>query len=433
MGTRQDLSYVVLSEAGEVLGGKGYDRLAGPASVAKVMTAFVASDVLDRFDKNLSQKIPIPSSISFAGAARFRSLRSGQNITAGQALTWAGNRSDAKSTVALAVYAGRLLLANEKGIKNPSRINEQEAYKRFVLEMNNKAQSLGADNTFFYNATGMPVKSGQLGNRTTAREMGRIFQAFIKAHPRYSDRALGQERLRVPGGRIGGHSLPGLRRQDLAKTGTTNFAGKTLAIDTTSNAGKPISVVIFGARNSGHRQRVLNEARTVADNAFAGQTVESSSVPKAENQQVRSGLGEERNLIASFVKAARRKTESLTSTFSAFAERLERVTKPYIIRAGDSLSKIAQSTKISVTELMAQNDSITDPNKIQVGDTINVGLNNVFSLVVRAGDTVSGLAQKAGTSVKDLLALNDLKNPDFIRQGSSLFVAVNRPEFNPSV
>lgn len=433
MGRRQDLSYVVLDSQGKVLGGKGYDKLAGPASVAKVMTAFVASDVLDRFGKDLSQKIPIPSSISFAGAARFKSLRSGQNITARQALTWAGNRSDAKSTIALAVYAGRLLLADEKGIKNPSHISERKAYKRFVQEMNNKAQSLGADNTLFYNATGMPVRSGHLGNRTTAREMGHIFQAYLKAHPRYSDIALGQERLRVPGGRVGGHSLPGLRGEDLAKTGTTNFAGKTLAIDTTSNAGQPISVVIFGARNSGHRQRVLNEARHVADNAFLNGAFVSSSGPQTQGQQVRPDFKEERNLVASFVQSAKRNTKSLTSTFSSFAERLERVAKPYVIRAGDSLSKIAQHAKISVGELVAQNDSITDPHKIRAGDTINIGLSNMFSLVVKAGDTLSAIAQGAGTSVKDLLKLNDLENPDLIRQGASLFVSVNRPDFSPSV
>ena len=259
MGTRQDLSYVVLSDEGRVLGGKNYDTIAGPASVAKVMTAFVASDVLDRFDKSLSQKITIPSTLSYRGAANLRHLSPGDTISAGRALMLAGTISDAKSTRGLAVYAGRLLLAHEKGISDLSGISEREAEARFVKEMNNKAQTLGADQTVFYNSTGMPVVSGQLGNRTTAKEMGLVFQAFLNAHPKYSRLALGR------GSR--GHSLRGLRGEDLAKTGTTRFAGKTLAIDTTSNDGERISVVIFGAKNSRHRQQVLNEARLVADAA----------------------------------------------------------------------------------------------------------------------------------------------------------------------
>ncbi len=42
----------------------------------------------------------------------------------------------------------------------------------------------------------------------------------------------------------------------------------------------------------------------------------------------------------------------------------------YIVKSGDTLSKIASAYGLSVEELLAANPQITDPNKIQIGDAI---------------------------------------------------------------
>lgn len=47
---------------------------------------------------------------------------------------------------------------------------------------------------------------------------------------------------------------------------------------------------------------------------------------------------------------------------------------PYTIQTGDTLSQIALNNNTSVTKLMNMNPSITDPNKIYAGSSLNLGL-----------------------------------------------------------
>lgn len=44
----------------------------------------------------------------------------------------------------------------------------------------------------------------------------------------------------------------------------------------------------------------------------------------------------------------------------------------YVVKAGDTLSKIATRNGITVAQLLKLNPSITNPNKIQVGDLVNI-------------------------------------------------------------
>jgi LysM repeat protein len=44
----------------------------------------------------------------------------------------------------------------------------------------------------------------------------------------------------------------------------------------------------------------------------------------------------------------------------------------YLVKAGDTLSKIASRNGVTLAQLLTSNPQITDPNKIRVGDVINV-------------------------------------------------------------
>jgi len=44
----------------------------------------------------------------------------------------------------------------------------------------------------------------------------------------------------------------------------------------------------------------------------------------------------------------------------------------YLVKAGDTLSKIASRNGVTLAQLLTSNPQITDPNKIRVGDAINV-------------------------------------------------------------
>jgi len=44
----------------------------------------------------------------------------------------------------------------------------------------------------------------------------------------------------------------------------------------------------------------------------------------------------------------------------------------YVVKAGDTLSKIATRNGITLAQLLKLNPTITNPNKIKVGDKINL-------------------------------------------------------------
>jgi len=43
---------------------------------------------------------------------------------------------------------------------------------------------------------------------------------------------------------------------------------------------------------------------------------------------------------------------------------------PYVVQAGDTLQRITDQSGVSLTDLLAWNPTITDPNYIEVGETV---------------------------------------------------------------
>lgn len=54
------------------------------------------------------------------------------------------------------------------------------------------------------------------------------------------------------------------------------------------------------------------------------------------------------------------------------------------------------------------------------------------SYKVKAGDTLGAIASRAGVTVNDLVKLNHLADPDYIRVGQVLKIGVYSPVNNPS-
>ncbi len=112
-------------------------------------------------------------------------------------------------------------------------------------------------------------------------------------------------------------------------------------------------------------------------------------------------------------------------------------TKEYVIAHGDTLGLIAKRNGLSLKALMAANPSV-EPRKLQVGQKIQVpaasavaastgsmgatteaapGDGSVY--VVKSGDMLFRIARSHGTSVKKIMAMNDLKTTS-IRAGQKL-------------
>lgn len=111
----------------------------------------------------------------------------------------------------------------------------------------------------------------------------------------------------------------------------------------------------------------------------------------------------------------------------------EKIEDTYVVKAGDTLSKIAKQFNTTVDSLLKMNPEISNPNFIKAGQTIRLsgsspapatktGTNGYY--IVKERDTLSGIAKMFHTTVRSLLALNPgITNPNLIRVGQSIKVA----------
>ena len=95
----------------------------------------------------------------------------------------------------------------------------------------------------------------------------------------------------------------------------------------------------------------------------------------------------------------------------------------YTVQAGDSLSAIAARFGTTVAELVSLNN-ISNPNLIYVGQVLKIQLsgNSSRTYTVQAGDTLSSIAARFGTTVANLVALNNISDPNLIYVGQVLYV-----------
>ena len=90
----------------------------------------------------------------------------------------------------------------------------------------------------------------------------------------------------------------------------------------------------------------------------------------------------------------------------------------YTIKPGDTLSKIADMYGTTY-QYLAQINNIANPNYIIAGEKIKVPVkeNNVKEYVVKSGDTLSKIASMYGTTYQQLAQINNISNPNLIYPG----------------
>lgn len=94
----------------------------------------------------------------------------------------------------------------------------------------------------------------------------------------------------------------------------------------------------------------------------------------------------------------------------------------YTVRSGDTLSSIAAKFGTSYQALAGLN-GIANPNLIYVGQVLRVNgsaSNSSVYYTVRAGDNLSAIASRYGTSYQSIASLNGLANPNLIYVGQTL-------------
>lgn len=102
----------------------------------------------------------------------------------------------------------------------------------------------------------------------------------------------------------------------------------------------------------------------------------------------------------------------------------------YVVRPGDTLSAIAGRLGVSVGDL-AKANGITDPNRVYAGDSLTVPggapapaapstAPAARTHTVAAGETLSGIAARYGTTVGAVVQLNGIADPNHVVVGTKL-------------
>lgn len=99
------------------------------------------------------------------------------------------------------------------------------------------------------------------------------------------------------------------------------------------------------------------------------------------------------------------------------------VTSTYVVQSGDTLSGIASKFGTNYQTLASLN-GISNPNWIYVGQVLKVtgsaSASGSVYYTVRAGDNLSAIASRYGTSYQSIASLNGLANPNLIFAGQTL-------------
>lgn len=247
------------ADTGRVYFSDHADTPAYPASVTKLMTAFIVLDDIKAGRLSLDDRV-VASPVRTNRDVHLRQP-SALGLKAGQSMT-----------IEEMLKAIMVKSANDAAIFLAERCSG--SMEKFVSRMNEKARSLGMTSTKFYNPNGLPpYKRSETDdfNISTCRDIAIMARALIKNHPeilKYT--SLKECHLEIPGqGRIKfsnhNHVMvkaelkivnpDGTEAVDGLKTGYINAGGYSLAL-TGKHNGKRVIVVVLGSSTASERDNV---------------------------------------------------------------------------------------------------------------------------------------------------------------------------------
>ncbi|WP_409341635.1 LysM peptidoglycan-binding domain-containing protein [Paenibacillus sp. MBLB4367] len=107
--------------------------------------------------------------------------------------------------------------------------------------------------------------------------------------------------------------------------------------------------------------------------------------------------------------------------------------KIHIVKKGESLYSLSKKYNVELSTLIEMNPQLEDPNKLDIGMKIKIPSagkpavphppENVFSYVVKQGDSLWKISKEWGIPLKSLLDTNpQLKNPDVLLTGQVVYI-----------
>ncbi len=232
IGSERYASIVIDGATGQVISAVDPDEARRPASLTKVMTAFLIFDAVSAGRARWSDEVVFSATAAAAPPSKL-GLRAGGRMTLEQALLAIITKSANDVAVAIAEHFA----------------DSEPAFARL---MTLKARQLGMRDTVFRNASGLP-NPGQV---TTARDMATLGRRMIIDHPTYYS-YFATDRFAFRGKVHHNHNsriLSGYEGADGIKTGYIRDSGFNL-IASAVRDGRRIIAVVFGGSSGPERDR----------------------------------------------------------------------------------------------------------------------------------------------------------------------------------
>ena len=262
--------------SGQALLQRGGDERVEPASLTKLMTAYLTFAALRQGTIKPAQQMPVSERAWRAEGSRMF-IQPNMPVTVDELIRGMIVQSGNDACIALA-----------EGISG-----SEEA---FVQRMNQEAQRLGMKNTHFMNATGLPHPN----HYTTARDLSLLAQAIIRDFPEYYPLYSLKEYKYNNVSQANRNRLLWLDPTvDGMKTGHTESAGFCLITSAKRESRRLISVVLGTASDSmraSESQKLLNYGFQNFDTHRLyqkGQTVATLPVWKGSDNSLKAGVAQD--------------------------------------------------------------------------------------------------------------------------------------------
>ncbi|WP_374652974.1 D-alanyl-D-alanine carboxypeptidase family protein [Dongia sp.] len=253
----RNVTVLVDVDAGAILRAEGANALWYPASLTKMMTAFMVFEAAKAGKIHFSDKITVSANAAGQSPTKF-GLKKGQKITVEQALT------------AMLVVSG-----NDAAVALAEAIGGTE--ERFAQMMTATAHRIGMTRTEFRNASGLP----HAGQVTTARDMAELALHILESYPEHYP-LFGKRSVTIAGRTqpsVNG-ILSSYQGADGMKTGFTCGSGYNLVASAKRNGRRLIGVVL-GASSRGERAALMTQLLN------AGFQAQAAEMPKLKDMTIK--------------------------------------------------------------------------------------------------------------------------------------------------